>query len=499
MHPLDSFARDANKALKRLDVNKERTCKMPFNKGGECNAQAFIRVASKLFTSDSCGDSTELRSFLKEKGFPQQIPRWVGNRFNILFYSAGRLHLIGEAIVDYFRLVNKPTNDLHRAFVNAWNIDNIRHLRCLGLVGALVARPWMEVVSEGGNILEMNNLYESAANMLTKWSEEPQSMLRDNCTVFGTPPVKDEVLTALLSQPFKDDMVGPLKAILTSILDVIRRQLGSQLPGGQFWESSEVLKEQAASCCNSNISGERNFAQLDSHLHHAPNIGIGKIESKVMFKANATRHWLQNKPQGSRKELIRNNIKAGAKERKREMENKVTYREKVKRRVREKQQKLTEKAEKARNKVEELIESILQDGVIEHRDECETKVNGMSKTRATGMLKAQIQFRTKILGQDIGKHALSKCSVDELKNILLSIPEPTDKNFLTDVKDPGQIINREFVQKWEKDEKEQWYNATVINLKDGEFEVSYQGNNELFYMTIAEFFTDIHLGDICYV
>lgn len=85
MHPLDSFARDANKALKRLDVNKERTCKMPFNKGGECNAQAFIRVASKLFTSDSCGDSTELRSFLKEKGFPQQIPRWVGNRFNILF------------------------------------------------------------------------------------------------------------------------------------------------------------------------------------------------------------------------------------------------------------------------------------------------------------------------------------------------------------------------------------------------------------------------------
>lgn len=118
----------------------------------------------------------------------------------------------------------------------------------------------MEVVSEGGNILEMNNLYESAANMLTKWSEEPQSMLRDNCTVFGTPPVKDEVLTALLSQPFEDDMVGPLKAILTSILDVIRRQLGSQLPGGQFWESSEVLKEQAASCCNSNISGERNFA-----------------------------------------------------------------------------------------------------------------------------------------------------------------------------------------------------------------------------------------------
>lgn len=59
MHPLDSFARDANKALKRLDVNKERTCKMPFNKGGECNAQAFIRVASKLFTSDSCGDFFE--------------------------------------------------------------------------------------------------------------------------------------------------------------------------------------------------------------------------------------------------------------------------------------------------------------------------------------------------------------------------------------------------------------------------------------------------------
>ena len=167
-------------------------------------------------------------------------------------------------------------------------------------------------------------------------------------------------------------------------------------------------------------------------------------------------------------------------------------------RVREKQQKLSEKAEKERTKLEELINSILKDGLFEDRRECEPLLNSRSKTRATLILKNQINFRKKILAQDVGKHALSKCSVEELKDILFSASGPMDMEFSRNVKEPGNIINRPFAHKWEEEGREHWYNGTVMSLKDGEFELLYQGNNELFIMTVAEFLTDVHLGDICY-
>ena len=143
------------------------------------------------------------------------------------------------------------------------------------------------------------------------------------------------------------------------------------------------------------------------------------------------------------------------------------------------------KAEKERNKLEELIESILKDGLFEDRRECEPVLNGMSKTRVTNILKTQINFRKKILGQDTGKHALSKCSVEELKDILFSASGPMDEDFLKDVKDPRQVIKRPFAHKWDEDGREHWYNGAVTNSKDGEFEILYQGNNELFLMTVA--------------
>ena len=149
----------------------------------------------------------------------------------------------------------------------------------MGLVGSLVAQPWLAAAGQGRNILEMNALYQCAVEQLEKWAQNPLSMFTDGCTVFSTAPEQDKILDSLTTQPYHDDMLGPLKAVITAILEVIQRQLQTQLPGGEFWEACPQLQEQAASCINNNISGERNFAMLDAHLHRAPNISVGKIES----------------------------------------------------------------------------------------------------------------------------------------------------------------------------------------------------------------------------
>ncbi|XP_063956979.1 uncharacterized protein LOC129262428 [Lytechinus pictus] len=497
MHPLDTIAKEVNKALKKMDDVHDRTRKMPFNKGGECNVQAFIRVGSKLFNSESCGDSTDLRSFLKGRGHQKVLPRWVGNRFDILFSSAGLLYHIGPSIVEYFRTVTKPSNDLHRSFVNAWNDKNICHLRCLGLMGHLVTHPWMEAASQDLNILEMNANYHSAVQVLERWAGNPSSLLRDQHTIFSSDPMRDDIFQSLVSPPYEDQMEEPMRGMLMAALEVTKRQLQSQLPGGVFWEPSVEVREQAASCSSTNISGERNFARVDSHLHHARNISVGKLESKVMFKCNDTATWLKSQSEERRKRLVGSAIKAGVTERKKEKVKKQRYKEQVQQRVRDKQRKLSEKAEKERNKIEELIESVLQHGLYEEQNQCELLEN-ISKTRAMGILKNQINFRKKILCQDMGKHSLSKSSVEELKNILFSGPQLEDDDFLKNLRDPTQVLNRMFAHKWEEEGKEVWYNGRVTAWKE-EYEVIYDGNREVFFMTVSEFLTDVHLGDICFI
>ena len=111
---LDTFAKVANKALKKFDEPlPDRSRKMPFNSGGESNVQALIRVGSKKIHTESCGDSTDLRSYLNSKRYHNIPQRWVGNRINVLFDSAGMLFLLGDTIINYFQHVSKPTNYLH--------------------------------------------------------------------------------------------------------------------------------------------------------------------------------------------------------------------------------------------------------------------------------------------------------------------------------------------------------------------------------------------------
>ena len=282
MHPLDSFAKKADAVLKSNEGEDwVRKGSQPHHRRGESSCQALLRAADKLFNNPASGDPNALRSYLTDKGLPSSLPRWVGNRFNILFKNASILLLIGDTIVYFFSKVQKPQNDLQRAFVNLWSVQQKCHLRCLTLLHKTFTAPWMEEVSKETPILQMNDKFRLAHSTLQKWQQQPESSLSGE-TAFGG-QIKKDATWELLHGNCDADKTAMLELfvqLIKGILDVMDRQLASQLPGGEFWEPDADTVRAAQSCTATNISGERNFAHLDASLHRAPNSSLPKAEEK---------------------------------------------------------------------------------------------------------------------------------------------------------------------------------------------------------------------------
>ena len=98
--------------------------------------------------------------------------------------------------------------------------------------------------------------------------------------------LKDAVFYYLLSNDSSnEETIFLLQKLFSVCASVMEKQLADQLPGGKFWEPSEMLIKEAASCSSSNISGERKFAVADRILAH--------VEGKVMFRTNKTREWMR--------------------------------------------------------------------------------------------------------------------------------------------------------------------------------------------------------------
>ena len=247
----------------------------------------------------------------RAKKLPRETSRGGGD---ILFWNSAILLGIGEGIMEYFTKVARPQNELQRAFINAWaNCPHI-HLRCLGILHKCFSGPWMAVIGSKESILELNDVYQEVYSRLHEWQEDPRKML-DGHTAFGEVINDDAQWRNLKDITEKDtpEVNRVLSLLVGGLKEVMTRQLGSQLPGGEFWGPSEKLRQESRSCSTTNISGERNFALLDSKIYRAPNATLPKLEGKIMFQVNKTRQWLESKPKESRSKVINEAIPTGRK------------------------------------------------------------------------------------------------------------------------------------------------------------------------------------------
>ena len=241
MHPLDTIGKHCDRIIKEIEdqaqmnINKKD---FPFTHRNESITQATVRTFAKLFHSTQYFNE-DIKTYLSDHFRKEALYyRFVGNRFHVFFLNSGILFSYFHIILRFYENVAKPKNSMEACIFNSLcNSVITNNLRALGLFGKAVTGPWMRLVSRKDlKILELSPFLNQAVTLLQKWAEDARPMLRP-ISVFGqdVPVLEDKVLSALVSSDLPDGAVcDTLQKLCSVAVDVLKRQLATQLPGSNL-------------------------------------------------------------------------------------------------------------------------------------------------------------------------------------------------------------------------------------------------------------------------
>ena len=269
-----------------------------------------------------------------------------------------------------------------------------------------------------------------------------------------------------------------LQELCGAVLRVMERQLGTQLPGGEFCDPSPTLLQQAASCPPTNLATERAFAIADQEMYRAWNATPGHVESKVMFRVNKTGQWLAD-PGSEEKEarcrLARKQVRlisTQEKQRKKLMEQKIDNQ------IKKSRQDLARKEDKMRDQQERWFSNVYQNGGLwTSGEEINSALQGLSKTKATAAVKAQINVRTKVLQLNDGT-VLMKNNLNALKERLQKLINAPVSGELLDlyecISNPLSMLGNSFRQRWKSDSGlVNWHSGAIVDRVNDEFKLQF--------------------------
>ncbi len=521
MHPLDTFQKQCNQVLKEEENKdiKEKYSQVPFTHRNESMTQALIRTIDKLFHNQEINIGRDLHNYIRSTipGFAKKtlFRRWVGNKFNILFDDAKSAFFFAPTILHFLTKVCGSRNPAVLAVINLLEGNDCAvQLQCLGLVGTFITGPWETLAKcTHLNILDVNQHIFTAHQQIQQWIQDPTPLLQGQATsdCFGKEinhSSEDNFLNKAQGAS-SEEAVELLKKLLQAIDSTILRQLADHLPDGKFWEPSESLIKQAKSTDATNITGERDFGLYKSLQANAPAMTVEKAESKELFKTNKLMKSMLSKTSEERRKEILWATKEGAKIRRIDQERAKTYQEKMHQRLAERRKIQTDREERRRQTLEEIVLKVHKFGrmwttsqdVINHT----TK---LSETQKKEALKSQIKLRTTLLQYESNKIAISKVTSAELQHhledIISSSSVPDDvinetRAIESIIEAPRSLVNSRIQQKFEDATTgfETLYKGTVTKMIDNEFEIAYdESPTDVCYQTIEEVIVDLAAGDM---
>ena len=517
VHPLDTIHKQSDKFVKahELTLTFEKDGKYPFQKGGESKTQATLRCVDKLFHDSAAGLPKELPHYLKSKGVKggensSLYPRWVGNRFNIFFVNAGLLYQYNGLIQEFQTKYIKPRNGLHHAVFNMLSQGKIQHiLRALGLVNKFLTGPWMEWQGTRQGILATSQVFTRVLDRL----DNVNTMDIVNGfeeTAFGKPPKCDDKYVALTTSTSQDkETADVLGGLLSEATDVMRRQLVDHLPGGKFHNPDNEVREAAKSCTSNNISGERAFAKIDSQIMKARSATLEKSISKAQFSLNKVPSFLKSKSKEERAEIMKKATSEARKDRVKEKEYREHLQKSMRERLESSRRELERKEENSRTTKENIINTVLINGLWKTDEEIAEGVKSLSKAQALLALKGQVRFRMDILGcvhPQNKKIAFTKATQQDFETYLKEliqapIPELKEEIFQI-IDDPAAIVGFSFNQKWSEDGVDSMCPGSILKLvnpqkkHEAEYECYFDAEEAPTFQTVSEIITDIVVGDM---
>ena len=452
VHPLDSLAKEAKKILKKMETDKGIKTNLF---GKEAVAINVILAVSKLKHKNGSGDPSSFNSFMRSNKIDSTLlPRFVGNRFHVMFKLAGSIYHLQEKLTEYLERWC-PAVKLGQALLADLKTKEARsQLQALGLLGKLVTGPWMtNVYSNKENIhhLEMTPLFKKVLESLHAYKSTPESVLTSMNDAFAkTLDLSDDVLVSLRKDTEnKVELYKIVAAICEGFITVLQRQLKSYLEGELSNPSEELLRE-TKSAPNHNMHAERVLAVADSVCRRAPNAKIDFVSSKVRFTLNRSMDWLQEQPNS--KAMVDFAIKEGRElTRKRKVNDIIVEDTKIKR-IMEKYQ---HKESRARNMIQKKVKVLV--------------------------LKSEINEA-------------------ELKEINDSLSNDKIQQCLCLMKEPQKFKGKSILHTWydgETNTNEQYIGRICdIRNKDKDFIIQYDGDEEKIKLKRHEFITDFILADL---
>ncbi|RUS74049.1 hypothetical protein EGW08_018198 [Elysia chlorotica] len=229
----------------------------------------------------------------------------------------------------------------------------------------------------------------SACEQAVKGFEE--DLIRESGEALGRD--KDAMFRNWFNGKLHGEIVGRvLKACLTKILEVGRRQLTEFLDGQFSGDLDSELVKELQSRPKTNLVGEHAFGDLDHDMNVKRNCSLFNRSTTHMLKRNNTIGWLQDKDEEERKKLMNKSRQLGKKLRLKYKKQEEVVRLKIREKLIEIERKKHEKEMKKVKEKQQIVNMVMNDGGV-----CKTRKD-VEKLKNANSLKAQLRYHKIILG-----------------------------------------------------------------------------------------------------
>jgi hypothetical protein len=186
MHPLDGVANECRKVLK-----KESLTSSSF--GSDAAVANLLYSISKLRYKNGKGDPLNFKLFLESQGLPSSIlPRYVGNRLNVLFVLAKNVLSIKDHLIQFLKSYCQAPASFRKAIlVDLENPKMQQHLQVLGLLEEVLTTPWTKATygkkgeEQGGRHLDFGNMIRKCIDFLNNILANPMLLQETKYNCFG--------------------------------------------------------------------------------------------------------------------------------------------------------------------------------------------------------------------------------------------------------------------------------------------------------------------------
>lgn len=298
IHPLDSLSIAYRGLAKSFE--KDEGCTSALS-GQTSILERLILIISKIKYKEGSGDPCAFRAYLEIHNIDKNlIPRYIGNRFHVLFAMCANIFYLRDSILDFLRTT--CDKDYAKEVIKALESKTvIMELIVGGLFGKCLTGPWMKVLYRNSDIsnLESGKILEKAVSNLKRLSEDPSLLWTASFDCF------DRTVESILTDPIRlalcttDEMIDEKLKSLTRLtanafLVVINRQAKDYLDSedGALYELPPERFVLGTNAPADNMTAESILALADNFKRKSPNATDTHIAAKIGFAHNGTSDWL---------------------------------------------------------------------------------------------------------------------------------------------------------------------------------------------------------------